>query len=200
MSTLMRKRMATRASGSRKRAKVSFASAVRSLKETKYLNTPMSLTGPGLSTETILNDVPAGNGTSNRDGRKILVTGLEARFRIKDPSTSEGGNADTRVIIYVPKDPNARISIGFIGQAVENNDFWILYDQIHQSKTVGAAGGVGTATCCVNIRKLLKLTTEFNGLDGGDFTRNPIIMKTVTDGVAPDLNVTGHTKCWYKDM
>lgn len=158
----------------------SVAAVVRDLSETKYVNRTIAHTTTANSTTT-LSGISSGSGTSQRDGRKILMSALEIRWHC---------NSDTpvRCVIYVPKGaPGTVLSLSAWSDPVENDEFWVLYDVI-----IDANGG----TTSFNRKLRQKLTIEYSD-STISATRNPVYMLLQTSG---NTTIVGHTKLWYKDM
>ena len=168
----------------RRRTTGSFASAVRSLAESKYKNVDISHS-TATASSTTLTDISTGDGPSTRDGRKVLTTSLSLRL-------ANSSGYPTRVILYVPKNPAAFLTLTNWYDAIENDEVWVLYDHIYQVNDAADANG-----CIINFNVARKLIVEYSDTTGTSAVRNPIkmLLRTPTNST-----IYGHTKVWYKDI
>lgn len=162
----------------------SLATAVRNLAESKYKNVSISHATTTASSTTIT-DVAAGDGTSNRDGRKILTTSLSLKL------TNTSG-FPVRVILYVPKNPAAFLTLTNWYDALENDEVWVLHDYMYGPVDNGDANGV-----LINFNMARRLTVEYSDTTGTSAVRNPIKMLLATPS---NSTIYGHCKLWYKDI
>lgn len=160
--------------------------AVRSLQESKYFNSAISHITATAST-TALSAVTPGDGAEQRDGRKILLTGVEVMGMCNDYHT-------TRVVIYVPKKSSDDLTLASVYSAIDNDAYWVLYDDwvtdtLHDT-TVSFTQGT------FHIKLNRRLTIEFE--DGSNNPiKNPVKMLIRNSS---SESVYGFGKIWYKDI
>lgn len=163
--------------GPYKRARL--ATMVRNLRETKYKNQSISHIATTTST-TIISNVSSGDSVEDRDGRKILMVNCEIRLRV--------GGSNARIVIYVPKDPTATLALTTDADAIDNDEYWVIFDRLFT--------GHGEGVFAVNLRIPQKLGIEF-ATSGGSAIKNPVKMYLHTSSAS---SISGHTKMWYKDI
>lgn len=156
----------------------SIARVVRSMQETKYVNTPINHSATTTST-TVISSCGAGTSQSTRTGRKVMMNAAELRMNL--------GGATVRCIVYVPKDASDFISLTNYYDAVDNDEMWVLQDLILD-------GQVDSNTFNRRLRQLL--TIEYND-STGNATRNPVKLYLHSSS---STTINGHTKMWYKDI
>lgn len=181
------KRVLTRArmdDAKRQRTTKSFARAVRDLAETKYKNLDVTHSTTTVSTTT-LTDISAGDGSSTRDGRKIMTTSLQLMLT--------SGTNPMRVILYVPKNPAAFLVLTNWYDAIENDEVWVLHDKIY----TGNSDMTDANSINAQLRMNRRLTVEYSDTGGTTAVRNPIKMLLRTPN---NVTINGHTKVWYKDI
>lgn len=146
--------------------------------ETRYNNTTISHAST-TSSDTPITSVAADDSSQGRSGRRITCKSIEIRLARTTASTF------CRCIVYVPKTTSTFMSLVSAFDTVDNDDFWVLYDQLLPTDS---------ATANIFIRQLLK--TEYDGVGSADVVKNPIQLYLHT---ATAETITGHTKLWFID-
>lgn len=159
------------------------ARVVRSLQESKYYNAAINHTA--VTSTTACSAITAGSGTEERDGRKIMMTGLTAQIVL---NTATSGFI--RVIVYVPKVSSASLSLANVYSPVENDATWVLFDRMYKFDYETSL------LQTINLKLSKKLVIDYE--DGsGAAVRNPVKLYIHTSGTTTGL---GWTKLWFKDM
>ena len=162
--------------------------------ETRYKNTLIQHAGTDES-NTLINGLAAGDGTSDRSGRKALIKSISVRAT--STSNPTGGTPLVRVVLYSPKVAGTQLT-GLTGNSlagpINNDQFWVMYDKVYVSPR-GDDQQSGKQAINIDLRRML--TTEFSGTGGTDITRGDVYLYLSSDNLAGFI--IGHTKVWFQD-
>lgn len=147
--------------------------------ESKYNNKSIDTSGV-TNVITACVDIGAGTNINNRIGRKIRIKSVEYMFRV--PS-----DVPVRACLYVPKDPDAVLSIAGSTGSIRNEQFWTVHDMLWEANGSQTSG-------CYRHTFPLGMVVEFSG--SGDVVKNNLKLILQTDSSA---TFEGHTKVWYTD-
>lgn len=191
----------------RRRPRRNFARAVKAVLnkqvETKfYLNDLNGAPASDFSADNpltvSLNPIAGGTGSGQRIGNQIKMSGLYGKLFLVCNSSSTSVQYLCRMIMYVPKDASNQITSLAFNQAPDLDQFTILEDKYIRLSKDGSIPTVNIQ----NIRKRLRMTTQFTNSFASSIAKNPVyiyLTSNVASTTDQPVTVQGFIKSYYKD-
>lgn len=136
-----------------------------------------------------------GDGTSNRDGHSVRITGI---YFFYNASPGDPTNL-LRTIVYMPKGTITDTLAGHeVYSDIDQDKYTVLYDQVSTMGQYMPIHRQVKRKFNKGIRKGIKV--QWKSSSSTDFTENRLRLRLVSDsGAINHVDVSGYFKVYYKD-